>query len=115
MKELLIYHTVANSNDEIKLSCLFDSKKQKYVMPSLIVIKDKEEWFYADNETYLIELLPVLERFIGREMQSGDREFMTEFADSLGNVYDQLQGIEETISILKYGIETKMLTATPTP
>lgn len=111
MKDLLIYTTVANNNDNIRLESLFNPNRKKHFLPSLSVMENNHEVFIADNEAWLIDiLLPALQRFISRTMLPSDQKEIEDFINSLGNIYEQIEGIEETVAILEYAIKNEILT-----
>lgn len=112
-EDLLIYTTVAGAQDEIKVSAIYNSKGQ-HVMGSL-EIKTDNIIFYADNELWITQsLYPALQRFLNREMQSGDKDIINEIIKG-GAIYDQLDIVTETKKVIQQAISMKLLSLINVP
>jgi len=108
--ELLIYLTVANKSDNLRLSFIRSAKEKRFVMPALERVEFGDSKIIADNENWMKDTLyPALQRFQRREMQPGDREIINEILSDRSTVYDQLETVSEVEMILRYAIQNDML------
>jgi hypothetical protein len=98
MINIMMYHTIANSQDNIKLSVM-EGNKGLY-MPSLQWIEDDKEIFYADNPSWIFgDFLDTLTGYINRNMKASDMENLKYLP------YQDEDTIRDIIEILEKGIE----------
>jgi hypothetical protein len=104
MEDLLIYTVIADRNDEIKLSFLYNPKKDIYTMPSLTIERYGKQMFYADNDIWLTQnLFWAIEGFLEKRMGLCDKEAI---GDML--LYMTEQNMKDLHDILKYAIDKGM-------
>lgn len=100
-----MYMTIATVDDEIKLHCGYDEKKEEYYMPSLTFTKTGQTW---DNHLFIFEtFLPFLRRWKDRSLQEGDIKFFEGLTETCFTKEETIneEWVDDLIEILEQGIK----------